>query len=128
MSQHSSPVEYKRVIAKIQKLLNFYHKTCFDHIDVTNMYVHGESEEDRRIAATTYVGWEYRRCTITWFLPVLKRMDDEELEETVVHELCHTITDPMIWDKCPTKVWEYSTQSTALALLRLKQHFEKKLK
>lgn len=35
------------------------------------------------------VDWRYSRGTITAYMPLLGSMSDEELERSVVHELCH---------------------------------------
>lgn len=40
-------------------------------------------------AMSTNVDWRYARGTITAYMPMVKTLSDEELERTVVHELCH---------------------------------------
>lgn len=41
------------------------------------------------VAAETHADFKYSHATITFYLPVIKEMSDEELEHTFVHELCH---------------------------------------
>lgn len=46
-------------------------------------------------AITGMERWKYREYDITYFLPKLSEMTDEEVEGIVVHELCHCLLAPM---------------------------------
>lgn len=40
-------------------------------------------------AAETHADFKYSHATITFYLPMIAPLSDEELESTFVHELCH---------------------------------------
>lgn len=42
-----------------------------------------------QVAAETHCDFKYSHASITFYLPVLANMTDEELEHTIVHEFCH---------------------------------------
>jgi hypothetical protein len=46
------------------------------------------------VMSTTSDPW-YMQATITCFLPIVALLDDEKLEETVVHEFMHVYLAPM---------------------------------
>ena len=43
-------------------------------------------------AADTTTSWEYLLAHVTFYLPVIEQMPDDELEELFVHECCHILT------------------------------------
>lgn len=45
--------------------------------------------DNNEIGAVTKATYQYSHGTITFYLPVLVDMPDEELEHLFVHELCH---------------------------------------
>lgn len=49
------------------------------------------------VAGETHADWKYSHATITFYLPVTVNMDDEELEHTFVHELCHLPMSGMVF-------------------------------
>ena len=43
-------------------------------------------------AARTESNWEYRTAEITFYLPALEDLTDEQLEEVIVHEFVHVLS------------------------------------
>ena len=52
------------------------------------------TDEDVCIAKS-YCDWRYATCNIYVNLPQLKQMDDQQVEMTIVHELCHALVNEM---------------------------------
>src|SRR5690349_8014512 len=55
----------------------------------------GKVEIDECCRAHVKVQWEYLRATVTFHLLRLEDEKDEDLEWTVVHELCHILVKEM---------------------------------
>jgi Zn-dependent peptidase ImmA (M78 family) len=80
------------------------------------------NEEDQDCYATTQALWQYSHAIITWNLRNLSALNDELLEDTVVHELTHCLLDPITadeikGDKFSDKAMEFATERVARALL-----------
>lgn len=82
--------EYKQTKARLRKLISKWYKpggwgwwrTDFNYSDERQPGNNG-------VAAETHADFKYSHATITFYFPVIKDMSDEELEHTLVHELCH---------------------------------------
>jgi hypothetical protein len=55
----------------------------------------GEASRGEVVIMTCSVMWEYLKATITVNTPELGDLDDDSLEEIVVHELCHIVVNEM---------------------------------
>ena len=62
---------------------------------IDHTFVEGFSEEDAQTICETNSHWEYREARIRWYMASASRLTEKELDLTVLHELVHTITDPM---------------------------------
>lgn len=77
-----------------------------------------EDAGDVKTTAVTNVRWQYLEARIVWYLPSAVRHEDEYLERTLVHELCHVLLSPEQADipgKHSEKL-ELSTEMVARAL------------
>lgn len=52
------------------------------------------STDDFHTTAVCETRWQYMQAKIKWYLPSAVRHDDEQLERTLVHELCHVLLSP----------------------------------
>ncbi len=50
-----------------------------------------DGDEDFKVTATTEVRWNYLQAKIKWYLPSCTRHEEDVLEKTLVHELCHVL-------------------------------------
>jgi hypothetical protein len=75
--------------------------------------------EDAWCAADTDAKWEYRQAKITVYLPTVANHDDADLEDIIVHELCHVLLAPMesLRKDSETKACELAVENTARALI-----------
>lgn len=68
------------------------------HVEIENVFLDSffgdDGEEDFKVTAVTEVRWQYDEAKIKWFLPSAIRKDEEQIEETLVHELCHVLLAP----------------------------------
>lgn len=73
--------------------------------------------------------WEYRQAQINWYLPTLALMDDEALDNLIVHELVHILCDPMqtFVPAEHKKLEEYATECLARAIIGAWQDGQEKL-
>ena len=65
------------------------------------------------ICADTEVLWEYRKAVITYYIPKIETITDGQLEDVIVHELCHVLLGGLKRDDTPREVLEYTTQLVA---------------
>lgn len=77
------------------------------------------SEETPSEAAVTSWQWQYRTASITYRLPVIAELDDDKLENVVVHEFAHILTGAMVQNQPDDnrQLMEYSTENVARALI-----------
>lgn len=70
-------------------------------------------------AAVTSWMWQYRTANITFRLPVIKELNEEKLENVVVHEFSHILTGAMVQNQPEDnkQLMEYSTENVARALI-----------
>lgn len=92
--------KFQETRRKIRKLLDKWRPRMFlDGWSIDNGYhdepVGQSSSADYETVAVTSCKWQYKHATINWYVPALARFSPERLEETVVHELCHIVTDEM---------------------------------
>jgi hypothetical protein len=55
----------------------------------------GAAHTHQRIAAYTCSDWRYMEAAITFLLPEVAQLDDEQLEHMFLHELMHVYLDEM---------------------------------
>ena len=67
--------------------VNFYYEREYAKDD--------DKHDSCHTGATCKVQWPYKTAQITFYLPALDTLDDEELERTVVHELIHILVNEM---------------------------------
>ena len=51
--------------------------------------------DDEICVAKTYADWRYATCNVYINLPQLKQMENDQIEMTIVHELCHALVNEM---------------------------------
>lgn len=67
--------------------------------------------------------WQYKHHSVTFFMPKIVEIDDdEELEESIVHELTHVLVHPVAGSNgsksdAEIEKVEYATTSIAMALI-----------
>lgn len=67
----------------------------------------------------THASWEYRQGNVTFFLPTCADLNDEQLEEAVVHEMVHIIAEGIhdTRDDQAREITEYTVTSLARAIV-----------
>ena len=55
----------------------------------------GEASEGRFVGGRATVDWKYRLVTYQWYLPGLAKLLNDDIEETVVHEMMHVLVAEM---------------------------------
>ena len=67
------------------------------------------------------VSWPYKTYSIQAYMPVLATMDDEQLEESVVHELTHVLVEPLTGSRArsddATSIMEMAVTDVQSAIL-----------
>lgn len=66
-----------------------------DHFEIEHVFLDSfmgeDPDDDFKITAVCECRWNYLEAKIKWYLPSAVRHDDQKLEETLVHELCHVL-------------------------------------
>ncbi len=112
--------EYAETKERLEKYLTKWHALLgMGHYFLKYNYVRETCQRDDDIAAETSSTWEYRRASITWYMPKLLSLTDEEIENFVVHEFCHVMMSP-ITQNAPedhSEQVELATENFAVALV-----------
>jgi hypothetical protein len=113
--------ELKRKLSKIVRVWSHKMGLGWYRIDIkyVNDFAYDKNTDTRDVAATTKSDWQYRQALITFYMPKLAPSTDEELIETVVHELAHVLISPIedFTDDSVSQMTEYTTTCVANALL-----------
>lgn len=90
--------EYKEIVAKVNKYINKWQKPMgLRWFDIKFIFSRERMPDKDAVAAMTLGDWFYRQGSITFYLPAIMDLTDSELENCVVHELCHILVLPL-WD------------------------------
>lgn len=82
--------DYKELKSKLTKLIKkWYEPIGWGWWRTDFAYARERNPDNSDVAAITQADFKYSHATITFYMPVLAEMSDEELEHTFVHELCH---------------------------------------
>ena len=85
-----SDKEYNKLKAKLRKLIKKWYRPGGWGWWRTDFVYSRERHPDKNdCAAETHASFRYSHATITYYMPVIADLSDEELEHTFVHELCH---------------------------------------
>lgn len=93
-----------------------------------------EYNKERYTVAQCFPLWQYKSHTIEIFMPAIKDcQDDSELEEDILHELCHILiaaatTNDVPYNEFERQMKEYATQNVAHALIWAKNAGRKNAK
>jgi hypothetical protein len=82
--------EYNHTKKRLQSLIKkWYHAGGWGWWRTEFTYSNERQPGNDGVAAETHADPKYSHATITFYMPVLSGLSDEELEATFVHELCH---------------------------------------
>jgi len=82
--------EYNQLKKKLQELVKkWYRPGGWGWWRTDFSYARERQPGNDGVAAETHADFKYSHASITFYLPALAHMNDEELEATFVHELCH---------------------------------------
>lgn len=91
-------------------------------ITVEHRFVEVNHDDDASTIADTEGYWHYRQFRVCWYLPRCTSLDDDELEEAVVHEYVHVMDnslESMMPENADAERMEYATQNIAHALVKV---------
>ena len=75
---------------------------------------------DERVICETHPDWEYRQASLLWNIECCAARTDEELTDTMIHELVHVLIDPLWSVACKVKgarrLNEFSVECVARAI------------
>lgn len=88
--------EYKLQKARVNKLLNkWYPMMGVNSWRITYQWSQSPCQDAPTTVGETNSLWQYKKATITWFLPAMVDIDDDHLQDCVIHELLHLVIDPL---------------------------------
>lgn len=100
--------EYEAQVERVKVIRERWHKLILPH-DWTIRY--DFLREPNVVDCGTHLdvaigmceaSWEYMRATITFSMPEVAQVDDDELEETLIHECCHVLVAEMNAEREPS--------------------------
>lgn len=113
--------EYNKLKHKINDIAQHWISNAgFSWWKVDLIWDRNYDEDDRETAAVADAKWIYRIASITFYMPVMQHLSDEEMERVIVHELAHLLVDPITphdGDENVAKFVEVATENVARALL-----------
>lgn len=91
--------EYNQLKTKLTKLT----KKWRDKLGLNSYRLHHTWDRTTKeladnCGAEVKMRWEYLEADFTWYMPALMDLDDGELEEVVLHEYCHILVSPLMYD------------------------------
>lgn len=115
--------EYKAEVKRVKDILDKWRDILGLHKDRFSFsWVRESNRQEPNAVADVTASWEYRNHHVNVYLPESQKLDKQELEECLVHELCHVLLSPL-WDSTEGKSQaeieknEYATTSVAYAIL-----------
>lgn len=115
--------EYRTIKKRCKKILDKWCKTIgMGWYDLQIIWKRDFDDEVPNCDAKTNALWQYRKAYLTLYLSKLINDTDEVIEDTIVHELCHILTNPT-WNLIdnPTteqiKINEFTTEQIKNALI-----------
>ena len=55
----------------------------------------GELDNNHHIVARSFADWRYLEASIYFNMPEMRKLSNEQIENTVIHELCHVLVNEM---------------------------------
>lgn len=88
--------EFMALKARIEKAIQQW-KPIVGWFRITSVFdrTTGNAECESVQAAKADTQWAYKETCITWRMPNLLTMNDDDLEFTILHELCHALINEM---------------------------------
>lgn len=89
--------EYRQTRRRIKRICDAWIRPLsFGWFQITiDYWREGFGDEKRNIIARITSKWQYREAQIEWNMPKVKELPDEELEDTLLHELAHILLNEM---------------------------------
>lgn len=112
--------EYREQKKRVQKYFDkWYSVLGMGWYRIDRNWDRARSEDAPNEAAITSWQWQYRTASITYRLPVIAELDDDKLENVVVHEFAHILTGAMVQNAPDDndQLKEYGTECVARALI-----------
>ena len=116
--------EYEKLKKRLQKIINKWLPVLgLDRERIRFKYLRTYDGSDHYTVAKCYPLWQYKTHNVEFLMPAVQDVDDAELEEDVVHELCHILIAPASGNSAPeedkhyTAQVELATQNVAFALI-----------
>lgn len=107
-----SDKEYREQKKRVQKYINKWFRPMGIGWFAVDFVWSRETKngKDCDVAADADVKWEYRKALITYYLPVIKDIDDSKVENVVIHEFVHILLGGLNREDTPQEVLEYTTE------------------
>ena len=94
--------EYRKALLRIRKAVGKWHDALgLGWWRITYAYdregemADGKDRAARNVAGTAAVDWRYKYATITFNIPILFEMNDEDLERVIMHEQVHVLVNEL---------------------------------
>lgn len=109
------PTAQRKLARKIQTWVKVWSKIM--GLDRFTLYIHWMSEPDGSKRASVNPMWEYQMISIRFYLPTMVEDTEEECQDAVVHELTHTLVEPLVGKKTDEKLLEMVVVNITKAFL-----------
>jgi hypothetical protein len=77
----------------------------------------GDGSDGSKKLAECWQNWPYKIATINFYLRSMHEENDDEVENVVVHELCHLLVGMLVEDKTDVKLMESTVVSITSAVI-----------
>lgn len=116
MTDKEFNLQKKRIKFELQR---WWNALGIDRHNIDVVYHRDYADDNNSVVGRTYCNWQYMHGTLDFFLPAVANIDENDMENMVVHELVHIIAWPL-WDNAGTsrrKENEYAIECMARALI-----------
>ena len=91
--------EYRQQLNRTKKIATKWSKCMGLNWNKINLVWSREPKNNAvDCVAEVDMSWEYQEYTVTYYLPKILTIKDDELETTIVHEFCHILMCPAMFE------------------------------
>ena len=109
--------EFEKQKARVQAVWDKWAKILhLDHYYINITWERKYDGDKTHWLASTQTDWHYRQMFVFFYLPKIETVDDDQLDNLVLHEIAHMFVSPLCTTESDSQKLEFATENVARAL------------